>query len=46
MKHTVTDLNDANEPVMFSNSILGNLCLNTFFDELDAKIFPLANSNM
>ena len=33
MKHTVTDLNDSNETVMFSRSILGNLCFDTFFEE-------------
>ena len=37
MKHTVTDLNDANKLVMFSNSILGNFCFETFFGELEAE---------
>ena len=37
MKHTVTDLNDPNEPVMFSNSILGNSCFETFFGEFEAE---------
>ena len=36
MKHTVTDLNDPNEPVMFSNSILGNVFFDKFFGELEA----------
>ena len=36
MKHTVTDLNDPNEPMMFSNSILGNFFFETFFGELEA----------
>lgn len=36
MKHMVTDLNDTNEPVMFSNSMLGNFCFDTFFGELEA----------
>ena len=31
MKHMVTDLNDPNELVMFSTSIIGNLCFETFF---------------
>ena len=44
MKHIVTYLNDTNEPVMFSNSILGNLFFDTFFGELEAKLSPLANS--
>jgi hypothetical protein len=29
---------------MFSNSILGNLFFDTFFGELEAKLFPLADS--
>ena len=37
MKHTVTELNDPNEPIMFSNSILGNYCFDTFFGEFEAK---------
>ena len=45
MKHTVTDLIDPNEPVMFSNSILGNLCFDTLFGELETEISPYANSN-
>ena len=40
MKHTVTDLNDANELIMFSKSILGNFYFDTFFGELDAKFSP------
>ena len=45
MKQTVTGLNDPNELVMFSNSILGNLCFDTSFGELEAEISPFANSN-
>ena len=44
MKHTLTDLNDTNEPVMFSNSILGNFYLDTIFGELEVELSPLANS--
>ena len=40
MKHTVTDLNDPNETVMFSNSILGKFCFETFFGELEDEIYP------
>ena len=40
----VTDLNDPNELVMFSNSILGNFLFDTFFGELEVKVSPLANS--
>jgi hypothetical protein len=45
MKHTVTDLNDPNEPMMFSHSILGNICFETFFGELEAEISTCADSN-
>jgi ATP-dependent Clp protease adapter protein ClpS len=45
MKHMVTSLNDPNEPMMFSNSILGNFCFKTFFGELEAKISPYVDSN-
>ena len=45
MKHMVTDLNDPNEPVMFSNSILGNFCFDTFFDELEIELYPLVDSH-
>lgn len=43
MKHTVTDLNDLNEPVMFSNSILRNFFFNTLFGELEVELYPLAD---
>ena len=43
MKHTVTDLNDLNKLVMFSNSILGNFCFDTVFGELEAKVSPYMN---
>ena len=45
MKHTVTDLNDTNAPVMFNHSILGNFCFETFFGELEAKISTYTDSN-
>ena len=43
MKHTVTDLNDTNELVMFFNSILGNFFFDTFFGELEAELSPFMN---
>ena len=43
MKHTVTDLNNTNEPIMFSNSIMGNFYFDTFFRELESKLSPLVN---
>ena len=45
MKHIVTDLNDPNEPVMFSHSILGNFCFETFFGELEVETSTCADSN-
>ena len=45
MKHTVTDLNDTNEPVMFNHSILGNFYFETFFSELEEEICTYADSN-
>ena len=41
----VTNLNDPNEMVMFSRSILGNLCFYTFFEELEAELSHTANSD-
>ena len=45
MKHMVTDFNDPNELVMFSNSILGSFCFDTFFGEMEVELSPFANSN-
>ena len=44
MKHTVTDLNDLNEMVIFSRSILGNFFFETFFGEFKDEISPLVDS--
>ena len=43
MNHMVTDLNDPNETVMFSISILGNFLFDTFFKELEVELSPCAN---
>ena len=45
MKHTVTDLNDTNKPVMFNHSILGNLCFETFFGDLEEETSTYVDSN-
>ena len=45
MKHVVIDLNDANELVMFYNSILDILCFDTLFGELDVELSPFMNSD-
>ena len=39
----VIDLNDTDEPVMFSNPILGNLCFDTLSGEIDVELSPFAN---
>ena len=44
MKNTITGLNDTNEPVMFSTSIIGNFCFETFFGELNVELSPNVNS--
>ena len=38
MKHTVTNLNDPNEMVMFSRYILCNFCFDAFFEELEVEL--------
>ena len=38
MKHTITDLNDPNETIMFSKSTLGNFYFDTFFEELEDEL--------
>ena len=45
MKHMVTNLNDPNELVMFSNFVLGNFFFDTFSGELEVELFPFVNSN-
>ena len=45
MKHTVTDLNDPNEKVMFSRSILGKLSFDTFFEQLEDELSHTTNSD-
>ena len=45
MKHTVSELNDPNEMVMFSRSILSNFSFDTFFEELEDELSHTANSD-
>jgi hypothetical protein len=45
MKHTLTDLNDLNELVMFSNSILGNFFFETFFGDLEVETSQCTDSS-
>jgi hypothetical protein len=43
MKHTVADLNDTNEMVMFYISNLGNFYFDTFFEELEDELSHTVN---
>jgi hypothetical protein len=40
----VTNLNDLNNHVMFSNSFLDDFYFETFFGELNVELSPSANS--
>ena len=44
MKHMVTNLNDPNDLVMLSRSIIGNFFFETLFGELEVQLSPLADS--
>ena len=43
MKHMVIDRDDLNKLVTISRSILGNLCFDTFFEELEVELSPCTN---
>ena len=43
--YTVTNLNDTNELVMLSHSILGNFLFETFFGELEVETSTCVDSN-
>ena len=43
IKYMVTYLNDTNESVVFSNSIMWNIFFDTFFGELEVELSPLAD---
>jgi hypothetical protein len=40
MKYIVTDLNDPNEPIMFTEFILGNFCIDSFFGNFPGEPSP------
>jgi hypothetical protein len=42
----MTDIDGENEPVMFSNSILGNYCVDSFFGNFIAKSSPFMDSSL
>ena len=37
MKHTITELDDSNEPVLFTDTIMGNYMVDSFFGNLEAE---------
>ena len=41
MKHTITELEARNEPIMFINTILGNYYFDTFFGDFPAEESPV-----
>ena len=44
MKHMVTNLNDPNEPIILSRSILGSFCFDTLIEELEVELSPPVRS--
>ena len=44
MKHTVTELDDSNEPVLFTDTIMGNYMVDSFFGNLEAEISSVQDS--
>jgi hypothetical protein len=44
MKFTMTDIDGENEPILFSNSILGNYCVDSYFGNFVAEISPFIDS--
>jgi hypothetical protein len=40
MKHSVTDFDEENEPVVFTNNILGNYSFESFFGNFQAQNLP------
>ena len=45
MKHTVTEIDDSNEPVLFADTILGNYMADSFFGNFEAEISEIPDSN-
>ena len=44
MKHTVTELDDSNEPVLFTDIIMGNYMVDSFFGNLEAETSSVQDS--
>ena len=45
MKHTVTEIDDSNEPVLFTDTIMGNYMVDSFFGNFEAEISEILDSN-
>ena len=44
MKHTITELDDSNESVLFTDTIMGNYMVDSFFGDLEAETSSVQNS--
>ena len=44
MKHTVTELDDLNEPVFFTDTIMGNYMTDSFFVDLEAETSSITDA--
>ena len=44
MKHTITELDDSNKPVLFSDTIMGNYMVDSFFGNLEAETSSVQDS--
>ena len=44
MKCTITELDDSNEPVLFTDTIMGNYMADSFFGNFEAETSPIQNS--
>ena len=44
MKHTITELEAPNEPIMFINTILGNYYFDTFFGDFSVDESSVPNN--
>ena len=44
MKHKVTELDDSNELVLFTDTIMGNYMVDSFFGNFEAETSPVQNS--
>ena len=44
MKHTITELDDSNESVLFTDTIMGNYMVDSFFGDLEAETSSVQDS--